>query len=177
MPEKELHSLKRSELLKVVIEQEKELESAKAELDALQQKWQRREVQLEEAGNIAEAALQINGVFDKAQLAAQQYVTSVKKLSERQEHIFREQEKHVKDRCEVKQTETKKECTELLEETKRKCAQLEEETKKKCEEIEKTTQVKIENRWSKLSARLEAFYEEHKGLRKLIEVTSDIKSE
>lgn len=177
MTEKELHSLKRSDLLRILIEQEKELESTKRELEQLEQRWQTREIQLEEAGNIAEAALLVNGVFEKAQIAAQQYVESVKSLSERQEKIFCEKEKQVRERCESKQAETKKECMELLEETKKKCAQLEEETKKKCIDMEKVTETKIENRWSDLKIRLESFYEAHKGLRELIEVTSEIKSE
>ena len=37
-------------------------------------------VELEEAGSIAEAALRINGVFEAAQRAAEQYLMNVKRL-------------------------------------------------------------------------------------------------
>ncbi len=177
MTEKELHGLRRSELLKILIEQEKELEASKAEVEQLQQRWQKREIQLEEAENIAQAALRVTNMYEKAQSAAQQYIDSVRLLSERQEKLFCEKEKSVKERCEIQQTETKKECMELLEETKKKCTQLEEETKDRCTQMERNTESKIQNRWSDLSKRVEGFYDEHKGLRQLIEVTSDIKSE
>ncbi|MCI9217549.1 hypothetical protein AALA78_11925 [Lachnospiraceae bacterium 42-17] len=39
-----------------------------------------REIELEEAGSIAEAALRINGVFEAAQRAAEQYLMNVKRL-------------------------------------------------------------------------------------------------
>ena len=39
-----------------------------------------REIELEEAGSISEAALRINGVFEAAQRAAEQYLMNVKRL-------------------------------------------------------------------------------------------------
>ncbi|MEZ3434851.1 MAG: hypothetical protein K1W34_09590 [Lachnospiraceae bacterium] len=41
-----------------------------------------RAIELSEAGNIAEAALRLNGVFEAAQKAAEQYLMNVQKLSE-----------------------------------------------------------------------------------------------
>jgi len=40
-----------------------------------------REIELEEAGSIAEAALRINGVFEAAQRAAEQYLMNVRRLA------------------------------------------------------------------------------------------------
>lgn len=40
-----------------------------------------RTIELEEAGSIAEAALKINGVFEAAQRAAEQYLMNVKRLN------------------------------------------------------------------------------------------------
>lgn len=40
-------------------------------------------IELEEAGSIAEAAIRINGVFEAAQRAAEQYLMNVRQLSER----------------------------------------------------------------------------------------------
>lgn len=45
-----------------------------------------REIELEEAGSIAEAALRINGVFEAAQRAAEQYLMNVKKLNAPKNH-------------------------------------------------------------------------------------------
>lgn len=41
-------------------------------------------IELEEAGSIAEAAIRINGVFEAAQRAAEQYLMNVRKLSEQE---------------------------------------------------------------------------------------------
>lgn len=41
-----------------------------------------RAIELEDAGSIAEAALRLNGVFEAAQRAAEQYLMNVRKLSE-----------------------------------------------------------------------------------------------
>lgn len=46
-----------------------------------------REIELEEAGSIAEAALRLNGVFEAAQRAAEQYLVNVRSLSERASEI------------------------------------------------------------------------------------------
>ncbi len=40
-------------------------------------------IELEEAGSIAEAALKINGVFEAAQRAAEQYLMNIRQLSEK----------------------------------------------------------------------------------------------
>lgn len=41
-----------------------------------------REIELEEAGSIAEAALRLNGIFEAAQEAADQYLMNVKKMAD-----------------------------------------------------------------------------------------------
>ena len=50
--------------------------------DALQTERTRREIELKEAGNIAEAALRLNGIFQAAQEAADQYLYNIRLLSE-----------------------------------------------------------------------------------------------
>ena len=46
-----------------------------------------RTIELNEAGSIAEAAIRINGVFEAAQKAAEQYLMNVRELSERENRI------------------------------------------------------------------------------------------
>lgn len=43
-----------------------------------------REIELAEAGSIAEAALRLNGIFEVAQKCADQYLTNVRKLCEKE---------------------------------------------------------------------------------------------
>lgn len=98
MTDKELRRLKRIDLLKILIEQEKELEAAREEVKTLKEELNNRKMQLENAGNIAEAALQVNSFFEAAQKAAQQYLDNVQALSEQQEKKIMEQSKRNKEK-------------------------------------------------------------------------------
>jgi len=51
--------------------------------ELLQAERVKREIELEEAGSIAEAALRLNGVFEAAQKAAEQYIYNVRLLHDR----------------------------------------------------------------------------------------------
>lgn len=66
--------------------------------DLLQEERTKREIELEDAGSIAEAALRLNGVFDAAQKAAEQYVYNVRRMYERQKrHKFAAESKADED--------------------------------------------------------------------------------
>jgi len=78
LTEKELRKLNRYQLLEMLIiqteranELEKKLEEAQAKLDS-------REVQMTVMGSIAEASLQLSGVFEAAQNAADTYLEKAK---------------------------------------------------------------------------------------------------
>lgn len=60
---------------------EKDAQIAKLQ-DGIEQMRTSRMIELEEAGNIAEAALRLNGVFEAAQRAAEQYLLNVRSISE-----------------------------------------------------------------------------------------------
>ena len=68
-------------------EHEKEITSLKAELEDARKALQKREIAINEAGSIAVAALQVNGVFEAAQAASQQYIENIRSLSDRQASI------------------------------------------------------------------------------------------
>ena len=82
MTDKELKKLSRSELLEMLIIQSKrvdELEKLNQSLErALEEERANRTIMLEEAGSIAEAALRLNGIFEAAQAAADQYLENIK---------------------------------------------------------------------------------------------------
>lgn len=79
MTDKELKKLSRAELLEMLIAQVKENNSLKRQVETLQEKLRNRQIQIEEAGSIAEASLRINHVFEAAQKAAEQYLENVKR--------------------------------------------------------------------------------------------------
>lgn len=55
--------------------------------ETLEAEQHKREIELQDAGSIAEAALRLNGVFEAAQKAADQYLESVQALCARWEEI------------------------------------------------------------------------------------------
>lgn len=79
MTEKELHKLKRGELLEMMLAQSREIDALRARVSELEEKLADREIRIRESGSIAEAALKINGIFEAAQAAADQYLENVKR--------------------------------------------------------------------------------------------------
>lgn len=84
--ERELRKLSRADLLELLLAESRENEQLRAQLQEANQKLASREIELQNAGSIAEAALRLNGVFEAAERAAQQYVENVRRLSEEQNH-------------------------------------------------------------------------------------------
>ena len=84
MTERELKKLSRADLLELLLNERRENERLRQQLEEAEQKLEDRRIQLEQAGSIAEAALRLNGVFEAAEAAAEQYLDSVRSLTEEQ---------------------------------------------------------------------------------------------
>ena len=76
MTDKDLRRLSHPELLDILYEQRKRYEDSLAENQALRQQLEDRTLRIASTGSIAEAAIQVNGVFEAAQAAADQYLAS-----------------------------------------------------------------------------------------------------
>ena len=83
MTDKQLRKLSRKDLLQILISQMEENEKLKKELDELKQEKENRAIVAEKAGSIAQAALQLNGVFEACEKAAQEYLESIKAMEKR----------------------------------------------------------------------------------------------
>lgn len=81
MTEKELRRLKRGDLLEMLLEQTREVERLRAELEATQKQLEDRRIMEMRSGSIAQAALELNKVFEAAQQAADQYLENVKRYA------------------------------------------------------------------------------------------------
>lgn len=92
MTEKELKRLSRSELLEMLIGQMEENERLKTALEQARKKAESRQIAIDRAGSIAEAALALNSVFDAAEEAAAQYLENIRRLSGSQEAVCRQME-------------------------------------------------------------------------------------
>ena len=82
MTDKELRKLKRTDLLELLIEQSKEVESLKQRIGELEAELADRRLLIYKSGSIAEAALKLNGVFEAAEAAAQEYLENIRRISE-----------------------------------------------------------------------------------------------
>ena len=82
MTDHELKKLRRSELLEMLLATTKENEDLRRQITELNRELDQRNLTLERAGSIAEASLRINRVFDSAQEAAEQYLTSIRNLQQ-----------------------------------------------------------------------------------------------
>ena len=77
MTDKELKHLNRGELIDIIYELQKRYADSKNEITQLQADLEKKELSIAESGSIAEAALKVNGVFEAAQAAADQYLLSI----------------------------------------------------------------------------------------------------
>ena len=101
MTEKELKKLSRAELLKLLLEEAEKNETLSAQVRDLKAQLAERMLAVEKAGSIAEASLQLNGVFEAAQAAAEQYLENVRTLSGRQEAVCRQMEAEARKKAEA----------------------------------------------------------------------------
>lgn len=80
MTEKELKKLNRAELLELLLVQTRETERLRKKLEKAQEELSDRYLRVQEAGNLAQAALAVNGVMEAAQAAAQQYLDNIVRM-------------------------------------------------------------------------------------------------
>lgn len=100
MVDKELKRMKRADLLDILLQQNREIDRLQQELKIANQQLANRQIKIETCGSIAEASLILNGVFETAQAACQQYIENIKQRSEQQERICTEMERRTKEKCE-----------------------------------------------------------------------------
>ena len=90
MTEKDLKKLNRYQLLEMLIIQTERADELERKLEEAQQKLDSRDVQMTVMGSIAEASLQLSGIFDAAQNAADIYLKAAKEQAAEAERILEE---------------------------------------------------------------------------------------
>ena len=73
-----LRKLSRLQLLELLAQQEREINMLRKELEEKEKQLLDRRIIMDDCGSIAEAALRLNGIFEAAQRAADDYLESVK---------------------------------------------------------------------------------------------------
>ena len=159
LTERELRKLSRADLLQMLIEQSEELNDLREKYAEAQAALEKRELVLDEAGSIADAVFKLNGIFESAQTASQQYLDNIKALAHRREVL-----------CVQRENECLEKIGRLLTETEKRCAKMENDAKIRSAEILAAAREESQKRWDEISEKLEAYYEQHTGLRELLDI-------
>ena len=162
MTDKDLRKLNRAELLQMLLDQSRQNDALRAQLDQANAQLASRQVALDEAGSIAEAAMQLNQVFASAQRAADQYLENIRTLSGRQEAV-----------CAKREAESRSKCEQMLAETQKKCQSLEEQTRSRCEAMTSEAERKSAAVWDEAKLRLDQLLAQQAGLRSLLNMVHE----
>ena len=180
MTQYEMKKLSRKELLQLAAEESAQIRILQEHLEIAENELHKREININEAGSIAEASMKLSNVFEAAQEACRLYTDNIQRLSERQESICAEIEKETKEkaaayeaevisRCERLEKDTKEACEKLDMDTKAGCEKLEKDTKTSCEKMVETAKAEAKAYWDELSQKLEDFYQAHAGLQAFLD--------
>ena len=77
MNERTLKQVKKIELYEILLAQSKEIDRLKQELIETQQKLENKQIIIQEAGSLADAALKLTKIFEEAQKAADIYLKNI----------------------------------------------------------------------------------------------------
>lgn len=123
MKDHDLRKLSRAQLLEMLLAQSKEVARLQEELQQAQLQLEDRRIRLSEAGNIAEAALQISGVFSAAQAAAEEYLASVS-----------ESVSATRENCRIMEAQTRQTCEQMIRDAQRESAAIWDSVREKIRE-------------------------------------------
>ena len=82
MTDKEFKRLSRSQLIDIIYQLQLQIDKLNEQKQALESELADKRLRLQNAGNIADAALEINNCFRSAQNAAEQYLSEIRAMRE-----------------------------------------------------------------------------------------------
>ena len=153
MASKKLKRLNRKELLEMLVAQGREVERLQRELAEAQEKLTEREIRIEKAGTIAEAAFSLNGVYEAVEAAAKQYLENIEKRSSNQQDTVDQIISDAKMEAVSIRAAAQKEATEIISEAQA-------EQKRRMDSADTYAKNTV--------SRIQAFLQEHPELREQI---------
>lgn len=99
MTDRQLRKASRPDLLRLLLEEKKINEALRSQIQQMQLQLEARQLHMNQAGSLAEAALKLSGIFDAAESACQYYTENIRTLSGRQEEICRKMEQETREKC------------------------------------------------------------------------------
>ena len=156
MTEKELRRLGRGDLLNLLLEQSRENQRLREQLQAAQDALADKAIRIDKAGSIAEASLQLNGVFQAAERACQQYTENIARLSQHQQVI-----------CARREKESQKKALQIVADAQKQAEDATTAAQKKCDEMLKKAKAESQAYWDAVSAKITSITNAHAELRQL----------
>ena len=135
MTDRQLRKLNRTDLLKLLLEEKKENEALRKLLQEMQLQLECKQLNLNQSGSLAEAALNLRGIFEAAETACQYYTENIRNLSGRQEEICRKMEQETREKCDRMLEQARQMSRVYWEEYTEKCSRY----MKSMEEVQRST--------------------------------------
>lgn len=164
MKDKALRRLSRADLLELLIERTREndqmaarLREVEQQLQSANRKLEERRIAIDNAGSIAEAALQVNGMIDAAQRTASQYIENIERMQKEQTQT-----------CLRLESESRERADRLVADAEKKCREMESEARARCDEMMKNAEREAGRNWEELNTRLAQISQENESLRTLL---------
>ena len=88
MTDKEFKRLGRAQLIDIIYQLQLQVDTLTEQNQALEKDLQDKRLRISRAGNLAEAALEINNCFQTAQAAAEQYLEEIRQMDAEREKIL-----------------------------------------------------------------------------------------
>jgi len=141
----ELRKLNRKQLLELLLRQTERADKLQKQLEEAEKALRNKVLAETEAGSIAEASLKLNGVFEAAQAAADQYLENVRTLTQRQTAV-----------CQQLEAESRHKADAMIAEAQQRCAAIEQESEKKLRDLRQKLQLLYKQKQT-----LDAFFDEY----------------
>ncbi|MCD8023445.1 MAG: hypothetical protein LUF30_10915 [Lachnospiraceae bacterium] len=170
MADKELRKMNRTELIEIIYALQQNEKTLRMENEELHRQLEDRLLRIENAGSIAEAAINLNHIFEDAEAAARQYLDSVRyrerEAEQKLDEAGKQAEELLASACSEKEAaaelltsarsekeaaaeqtqRTEEECRIRREQTEAECTALREQTKAECTALREQTEAECSAR-------------------------------
>lgn len=153
MADRELRRMHRAELIEIIYALKQSEDQLKAQNAALTAQLQDRQLRLEKAGSIAQAALELNNVFAAAQAAADDYLHSV-------------QANHLADTDAAAAntlSQARSEAKRILEQAQADADSLKAQTRQECSAMVEQAEQEVQQRWQTFDRKANALLDQYRS--------------
>lgn len=156
MTDRELQKLKRPELLEIMLNLKSDLDKEKEENSKLKARLDEKNISLEKSGSIAEAAMELSGVYKAAQEAADIYLDNIKKMHSEQETFYNDAIAKAKQEAADIIAQAQKEAYELKNKTEIECRGKRAMTDDECNRKINETNIQCQNKINEIKEKCTA---------------------